>query len=252
MAKVKASKQHRMVVVRYRPILKWLIRIALCAIILSMGIGGYTYGYKQGAKKQKILEQSLAHQQKKAFALESERDQLAQELMNAKTGAEVDRKASEAVRQEVLTLKTSLQKTQEENAFYRNIMNPPKGQKGPTIGQWQVNSSGIAGQYDFKLVVKQLGKQTDWVKGRTQITISGQDKTGQAKQYDYKTLAVVDDESSQTNDPIALNVRFRYFQTLTGSFKLPKNFTPQQIAINLIVTEGKKTQTITKNYNWKQ
>ena len=250
MAKVKASKQHRLVVVRYRPILKWIIRATLCVTVLSVGLSGYTYGYKQGANKQKILEHSLAQQQQKALALESERDELARELMNTKTGAEVDRKASEAVRQEVLTLKTTLQKTQEENTFYRNIMNPPKGQKGPTIGQWQVNSSGVAGQYDFKLVVKQLGKQTDWVKGHTQITISGQDKTGQVKQYDYKALAVIDDESPQNNDPIALNVRFRYFQTLTGSFKLPKNFTPQQIAINLIVTEGKKTQTITKNYNW--
>ena len=249
MSKVKASKQHRMIVVRYRPVLTWVIRIALCAVFFSVAIGGYTFGFKQGANKQQLLELSLAQQQKKALALEIERNALTQELMNTKTGADIDRQANEAVRQEVLTLRTTLQKTQEENTFYRNIMNPPKGQKGPAIGRWQINSSGVARQYDFKLVVKQLGKQTNWVKGRTQIIFSGLDNTGQTKQYDYKTLAALV-EGPQNNDPVALNVRFRYFQTLTGSFKLPKNFTPQQITINLIVTQGKDTQTITKTVDW--
>ncbi len=254
MPKVKASKQHRLVVVRHRPVLKGLIRCALFIAITGAGIGGYTVGYYTGGHQQEALQQSLAEQQQAAQAFETELNTLTQQLVNTKTGAEVDRGASETVRQELLTLKSTLQKTQEENTFYRNIMNPPKGQKGPAIGQWQVSPSGVAEQYDFKLVVKQLAKHINWVQGSVEVLISGLDAKDQTQTLNYKALAVPEDTTGQKDttaksDPSALNVRFRYFQTLTGTFKLPKNFTPQQVTINLIV-EGKKTQTITKNYDW--
>ncbi|WP_053981425.1 DUF6776 family protein [Marinagarivorans algicola] len=254
MASVKASKQHRLVVVRHRPALNLLIRFTLFIAITGAGIGGYMVGYYTGGHQQETLEQALAEQQEAAQSLKAELNALTQQLVNTKTGAEVDRGASETIRQELLTLKSTLQKTQEENTFYRNIMNPPKGQKGPAIGQWQVSPNGVTEQYDFKLVVKQLAKHTHWVKGRVELFISGLDAQGQAQALNYQTLAIpqaTNDTKDTTakNDPSVLNVRFRYFQTLTGTFKLPKNFTPQQVTINLMI-EGKKTQTITKSYDW--
>lgn len=243
MSRVKASKQHRMVVVRHRPWLTGFIRAACVVSIAVAGFGGYTHGYNKGAAQQALLSQSLDKQQAITQALTLERDNLAQKLVNSTMGTQVDRKATEAIRQELLTLKNTLQKAQEQNTFYRNIMNPPKGQKGPAIGSWEVAPGALAGHYDFKLVIKQLGKHTNWVKGQASIVVSGLNAQGNNEEHTYEKLA------TPTEDSTALNVRFRYFQTLTGSFKLPANFTPQRSVITLVIA-GKKTQTITKSYDW--
>ncbi|HEY7773319.1 MAG TPA: DUF6776 family protein [Marinagarivorans sp.] len=244
MASVKESRQHRMVVVRHRPILQWAIRIIAVAAILASAMGGYHHGYRTGAVQQALLEQMLADHAERVKTLEASNNEMAQQLINTKTGAEVDRKANEAVRQEVLELKTALQKTQEENNFYRNIMSPGKGGKGPALGEWELTPAGAANQYRFKVVAKQLAKHTDWVKGHVAIEISGR-QNGKTATYNYSELAVAENG----DDKPALKVRFRYFQTLTGTFELPTGFEPSEVAVHLNVS-GNKNTTITQSYEW--
>lgn len=250
MATVKASKQHRMVVVRHRPILKWSIRCFTVLALAATAFSAHQYGFQQGATRQALLETMLAENVAKVDALETNNSEYAQQLINTETGAEVDRKSSEAVRQEVLELKTALQKTQEENNFYRNIMSPEKGGKGPAIGEWELTKTDAENQYQFKLVAKQLAKHTDWIKGHVSITIEGEENN-KATSYNYSDIAVKENanDSNDSKSATKLKVKFRYFQTLTGTFALPKNFVPEQVTVQLNVTDKKNT-TITKNYDW--
>ena len=250
MASVKESRQHRMVVVRHRPILKWSIRGFTVLALAATGAGAYHYGYQQGAGQLALLEKMLAENIAKVTTLEASNSEYAQQLINTKTGAEVDRKSSEAVRQEVLELKTALQKIQEENNFYRNIMSPEKGGKGPAIGEWELTKADEAGHYHFKLVVKQLAKHTNWVKGHVSITIEGQQNNSN-KSYNYSEIAIIEnsDNDKAKNDATKLKVKFRYFQTLAGELALPKDFAPEKVIIQLNMTDPKNT-TITQNYDW--
>ena len=236
-----------MVVVRHRPILKWSIRCFTVLALITTAFGAYHYGFQKGADRQALLETMLAENVAKVDTLETTNSEYAQQLINTKTGAEVDRKSSEAVRQEVLELKTALQKTQEENNFYRNIMSPEKGDKGPAIGEWELTKAEAEHQYHFKLVAKQLAKHTDWIKGHVSITLEGEENN-KRKSYNYSDIAVTentDDSEAETK----LKVKFRYFQTLTGTFALPKNFVPEQVTIQLNVADKKNT-TITNSYDW--
>lgn len=249
MAKVRESRQHRMVVVRHRPIFTWSLRVGSVVAIVAAGIAGYQHGFSSGAKRQAMLEASLEQQLNENGALHASARELEQQLINAKTGAEVDRKASEAVRQEVLELKAALQKAQEENNFYRNIMNPNDDKKGPTIGEWEVVASGNPDEYNFKLVVKQLANHNDWIKGHASIGIKGR-INGETKAYNYKTLANTDGlETDEKDKALALKLRFRYFQTLTGTFTLPAGFAPESVVVNIHL-DDKRYDTLTRSYDW--
>ena len=249
MAKVRESRQHRMVVVRHRPILTWTLRVGAGLAIVVAGIGGYQQGFSHGAERQAMLEASLEQQITENAALHASARELEQQVINAKTGAEVDRKASESVRQEVLELKAALQKAQEENKFYRNIMNPSEGQKGPSIGDWEVAASDRPDEYTFKLVVKQLANQNDWVKGSASIGIKGR-INGETKTYNYKTLAVTDGlDADEKDKALALKLRFRYFQTLTGTFALPEGFAPESVVVNVHL-DDKRKDTLTRSFDW--
>lgn len=238
-----------MVVVRHRPLLTWTLRIGAVIAIVAAGIAGYQQGFSRGAERQTMLEASLEQQLTENAALHVSVRELEQQVINAKTGADVDRKASEAVRQEVLELKAALQKAQEENKFYRNIMNPNEGQKGPSIGEWEVAESGAPSEYSFKLVIKQLANQNDWVKGNASIDIKGR-INGESKTYNYKTLAVTEGlDAGEKDKALALKLRFRYFQTLTGTFVLPEGFTPETVVVNAHL-DNKKNDTLTRSFDW--
>lgn len=249
MARVRESRQHRMVVVRHRPILTWVMRIGAVVAIVAAGVVGYQQGFSQGAQRQAMLETSLEQQLAENGVLHASARELEQQVINAKTGAEVDRKASETVRQEMLELKSALQKAQEENKFYRNIMNPNEGQKGPSIGEWEVVSSGKPQEFTFKLAVKQLANHNDWVKGSASIGIKGR-INGEATTYNYTTLAVTDGLDAEEKDKaLALTLRFRYFQTLTGTFALPDGFAPESVVIT-VTFDDKKKDTLTRSFDW--
>jgi hypothetical protein len=240
-----------MVVVRHRPVLKLCLRLLVVVAFVVAVTGAYKTGFQRGADRQIILEKTLAETIKSLQPLETLNQELAQQLINARTGAEVDRKASETIRKDLSNLRSTLQKTQEENDFYRNIMSPDEGEKGPAIDDWEVKFDEQNQYFTFKLLVKQLAKHTDWVKGHVEIVIVGTENN-LPKSYNYKDLAVIDSSEEKTqlkSETVALKVRFRYFQTLTGSFELPKTFTPQYVDISLIVGD-KKTTTITNSYEW--
>lgn len=238
-----------MVVVRHRPVLTWTLRIGAVISIIAAGTIGFQQGFSRGAERQVMLETSLQQQLTENATLQASARELEQQVINAKTGAEVDRKANEAVRQEVLELKVALQKAQEENKLYRNIMTPDEGQKGPNIGDWEVTPSSKPGEFSFKLVIKQIANQKEWVKGKVNIELKGS-INNETKTYNYKTLAVTDGLGTDEKDQaLALKLRFRYFQTLTGTFALPEGFAPESVVVN-VQLDDKRKDTLTRSFDW--
>lgn len=229
-----------MIVVRHRPILVWSIRVVVFATSIIGVVAAYQYGYSLGADKQAALEQALAETQQSVPQLEIQVAELTQLLINAKMGAEVDRKATEEVRKELLELKSTLQVTKEENLFFRNIMSPGKDQTGPDIGDWARSKGDDANKYHFKVVAKQLAKHTNSVTGTVKVLIEGKQQ-GQKVSLDYADIS--------TAEETQLKVKFRYFKTVEGTFVLPKDFQPEAVIVTLRIA-GKKPKNITKHFVW--
>ncbi len=240
-SRVKASRQHRMVVVRHRPVMTWFIRIGSAVLSLVSIVVAYHYGLTKGGHNYASLDHSVNQQASTIQTLEAEKNSLQQQLTNIQTGLDIDKQANENIRQQLVELRAALQSTTTENDMYRSILNPvDESDKKASLDKWNLSASNNADQYTFRVIAKKLSNPNDWIKGRVTLKINGE-RDGTQTVLDYTEQAIGDDKT--------LTVRFKYFQTVTGNFALPKDFAPKEIVVTLTL-DGKKQEVVTRTYPW--
>ncbi|GAA5315703.1 MAG: hypothetical protein AseanaTS_09080 [Candidatus Pelagadaptatus aseana] len=241
MTAVKGSKQHRMVVVTHRPWIRLAITSATLILLIGMSWFSYFFGLREGQ-----AQQAIAISERDELRLEVEEknkqiDGLRQDVANLKLGSQVDRKASEEVRAEVIELKAQIAALKEDISFYRGLMSPTDNKSGLTIGSLNVISTGVARHYEYKLVVQQLATNHKMLNGYLTFEIFGR----QGEQL--MTLPLKDVSDKVSYDRIKL--RFKYFQTLEGRLILPEGFEPERIELTAR-SLGDKSVVVEKKFGW--
>ena len=239
MAAVKGSKQHRMVVVPYRPVYKV---VAFLVFIILMGVFGrliYEYGNNQGLelKVEVVREKELVSKQLvEARVLISE---MRQQLSDLTLGSEIDNQANEEVRQTIENQRNLLAAQDEEINFYKGVMVPNAGSKGLRIERLDV-SSNAAGKVRYSLLLTQVVDKRGYVEGGVQLSLLGQND-GQEKALQL---------GEQGRDKAeAIKFRFRYFQNIAGEVQLPKGFVPREF---MVVAQSSEpiAQRLEKTFDW--
>ena len=239
MAAVKGSKQHRMVVVPYRPVYKVVVFLVF---IILMGVFGrliYEYGNNQGLelKVEVVREKELVSKQLvEARVLISE---MRQQLSDLTLGSEIDNQANEEVRQTIENQRNLLAAQDEEINFYKGVMVPNAGSKGLRIERLDV-SSNAAGKVRYSLLLTQVVDKRGYVKGGVQLSLLGQND-GQEKALQL---------GEQGRDKAeAIKFRFRYFQNIAGEVQLPKGFVPREF---MVVAQSSEpiAQRLEKTFDW--
>ena len=247
MTAVKGSKQYRVVAVPYRPWVRSLLVLGVLIVLAVSVTGSFWYGQKRGQVMQadavaerNILKTQLAEKSQEA-------DGFRQEVANLKLGAQVDRKASEGVRGEVIELKTEIAALQEDISFYRSLMAPTGNKRGLSIGSLNVISTGASRQYEYKLVVQQLATRHTMLNGNLSFTIVGRQKLSEEQGEQLITLSLKDVSDNVSYENIKL--RFKYFQTIEGRLNLPENFEPERIEL-IAKSTGKDSVVVEKKFGW--
>lgn len=241
MSQVKGSQQHRMVVVPYRPVRK--IITALVALLLVAGtvFGAYHLGNERGESLQAgaVTERDELREQVSRYSAEAE--QLRQQLANLKLGTEVDQRASEELRTQVIALEEEVTSLKENIAFYRGIMSPGDNDSGLAIGSLNVVSTGMPRQYRYKLVVQQLATNHQVLSGYVNFNVVG--RRGE------ETVTLPLQQLTDTVDSENIRLRFRYFQNIEGRLMLPEGFEPERIEVTARST-GNNPQTVEERFGW--
>ncbi|MCV6627538.1 MAG: hypothetical protein OIF38_15680 [Cellvibrionaceae bacterium] len=242
MAVVKGSYQYNLRVVPDEPGHRYLGKFAVAAVIIALIAGAYLYGrYEQRDQRQEALvELDLVRSQLREKAVEAE--ELRQQVANLALGAQVDQKANEDVRGEVIRLKAQIAELEENVSFYRGLMSPTENKRGLTIGSLDVIATGTPRHYQYKLVVQQLASNHGHLRGHMQFTVVGRDADGSARSYALKDLS-----SGVGSDQIRLG--FRYFQNVSGEMVLPEGFTPERIEL-VAKSSGKDAVKVEKKFGW--
>ena len=241
MALVKGSKITRVKVVeyRFRAVVIWVSLIV--ALLVISAVSSYYIGNKQGLGEQ---EQALADVERLSSELlvwQNQATEFEQLFENSKIASQVDRQASEEVRQEIISLKEEIARLSEENTFYKGIMSPNEKENGLTLGSVELLRSRNAKTYDYKIVVRQLAQRHNLLSGFLKVTVSGR-QDGLETSYPLMLLS-----DSVTQEQIKL--RFKYFQVLEGVLGLPEGFEPEGLQIEAKTT-GKDSQSVSKNFGW--
>ena len=241
MSLVKPSKQYAMTVVPYRPYRRFLQFFALSLTFLVAINGSFFAGhyYAVGSSENIVSERDILKDKYNEKSAEVAR--LDQQLANLKLAAEVERKANEEVRAEVVELKTKVAELQQDNTFYRSLMRPAPGDKGLVVDAPAVSATNIPHVYKYNFVIKQIVTQHRQVSGHVQFELLG-------KQGDvYQRLVLKDISDSVSVERIKL--KFKYFQRIEGEMKLPADFTPERIELKVAVDRPNKV-VIEKKFGW--
>jgi hypothetical protein len=241
MTAVKGSKQYRLMVVRYRPIWRWVVGFAVVMVMVAVGWGSYFFGNVGGSRiqEQVIAERDQLRQELQARIAEAEG--MSQQVANLSLASEVDKASSEDVRQEVIQLKGEIAALQEDISFYRNLMAPTENERGLTIGTVELMSTSAPRRYEFKVVVQQLATNHELLNGTLTINIIGREN-GVARIIPLSEL------SEQIEAP-DIRLRFKYFQSVEGQLELPFSFTPERIEL-IARSTGRNATEVEKKFGW--
>ncbi len=241
MAIVKGSKQCRVKVVEDRPLFRWTILVACLGLAVLAVFVSHQRGFSSGMENQEAALKELARYEGQLVASQKREKELEQKVANHSMGAEVDRKANESVRQEVIVLKEEIAVLTEENSFYRGLMAPTKNKRGLSFGAVELSQSDRPRTYSYKVVMQQLATNHNLLNGTLLCKVVGR-ADGVDVEYNLNQL------SSQLKTDV-IKLRFKYFQTVEGQLQLPEGFEPLRIEL-VAKSTGKNPVTVEKRFGW--
>jgi len=239
---VKPSKQYSMTVVPHRPYLRILIIFVFVFTFLLAVIGSFLLGRYYSTDGVDLGGEDIT-----SFKLEYEEQlldiaKLEQQVANLRLASEVDRKANEEVRGQVVDLKTQLVELEQDNTFYRSLMRPNASDQGLVVDAPSVTAIlGSIDRYKYNVVIKQIVAQHRLLSGYVEFELLGRQAGALRK------LALKDISDSINVEQIKL--RFKYFQRIEGEMLLPEGFVPERIQIKVVVQAPKKA-VIDKKFGW--
>lgn len=241
MAIVKGSKIRPVKVVYHHPYRRALSFIVCCIIAVGAVYASFYYGQHLGLATQEQTVADVVKLQAELSQSVTRVAELEQTLENSALGAEIDRKANEDVRQEVIELKEKIAALEEENSFYRGLMAPTKNKSGLTFGAVELSETDRPRTFSYKVVMQQLATNHQLLNGTLSYKVEGR-LNGETVSLPLKDLS-----PDVKSEPIKL--RFKYFQNVEGELQLPEGFEPDGIAL-LARSIGKDATTVEKHFGW--
>jgi len=238
---VKGSKQHKMIVLPYRPWRKTLACLGILLLVAATGGGFYFYGYSEGVFINGDARQERDELIVKVDVMSSQLNILQQELTNSEQANAVDRQALEEVQGTIINLRETIAQLEEDVLYYKQIMSPENTETGLMISQLDLLQTDLQNRIRYRLELRQAGNNDNLVSGYVNVNILGT-RDRQEISMPLRSLAVEEDQ-------LDIKLQFRYFQNIQGELILPDGFLPLGVQI-LAVDEGNNGKTIQKSFAW--
>ncbi len=204
--------------------------------VLLLAIAGAGYA---GGRLFSGLDQSyLAALEEMRTALEREGDALRRQRVNLQIEKTVGVQATDALREDIKSLRDEQAKLRQELVFYRSLMAPAKVRRGLQVASFELFARR-SGSFGYHLLLTQVTNQRARLRGKVWLTVAGE-LAGEAQVLPLTELAEV--------DGYPLSYRFRYFQDLAGELRLPPGFQPTEVRV---VVEGRGSKKLERSFLWR-
>lgn len=227
MARVRGSKQEKLLVKPHRPLRRVGWFLALLLLILAALAASFLAGRQHERQMQMVTpgeRQQLERLQRQIAAME--RDQQVDLL-----AVETSRKSIEALEQEISQLNKSI-------TFYRSIMEPQNGSRGLQVHNLGLERIG-SGRYRVNWVLAQVGKSKKVIEGRSDLSFSG--ISGSEK----RVLSLKEVAETEVNT----SFKFRYFQHFDAVVNIPEEM--QVVSVEVTAqSNGKDAQVVSREFEW--
>ena len=228
MARVRGSKQHRMVIKRHQPHQRWVM--AAAALVCAIVIWGVGFLFGQHFERQVQSLQAGGQQML---------EQLRGQLTELEQGHLVDQVAVQGARSDLKAKQEQIRQLEKDQAFYKGVLAPEKNAKGLQVDHLGVEKLSALRTFRLNWVLTQAGKNTNYLAGDTSFEVVG--KLAGVE----KVLSLKDVVSDGPN----LKFKFRYFQSFSVQIELPDKFVAETVLLSA-TAKGNKAQSISQQYEW--
>lgn len=213
-------------------VVKWLVFSLLCLL----------FGFLLGKFKQDMLENKLA-----VITLNFKK----MEIRNAKLETKQSRLdiVLVAEQQTIKSLLQSNKQLQEQVTvannklyFYEGVLAPENEITGVKVHSFEVTQNEQKGFWNYELVLMQSQQDRRLLHGQFNIFLSV------FEDQNFKLVAL-----SELSGQESSSFKFKYFQTIQGSFLLADEMSVDEIIVKLAVTGNRwyKEQNIEQHYDWR-
>ncbi|MHA7927024.1 MAG: DUF6776 family protein [Marinobacter sp.] len=229
------------VVIRHRPGYRFRRTAILLVFTIVAAVAGYATGLAQSGFRFSSAEESNQVLENEVEKLRDDYRKARQQLINLERGRAIDEQALNQARKTIVDLETRIGSLQSDLTFYKNIMAPSETSKGLQVDSFTLVRARNQDSYDFKLVLTQVGNNKSYISGVVAVNVIG-------LRDEEKEVIALRDLSEDIAD-LGVKFRFRYFQDVEGSLKLPEEFEPLEIQV-VAQAEGKKSSQAERTFNW--
>ena len=212
------------------------VKIAVACMICLL------LGFLLGKFKQDLLLEKIAVINIDNQALQVRNASLDSELSRLQVNAVSEQQSIKSLLESNKQLENALASANNKLVFYERVVAPELAEKGIQVYSFEITKNQLTKQWDYQLVLMQSQKERRLLKGKFNITLSvfEGDKLQQVK---LSTLV----------KDIGNSFKFKYFQTIQGSYSLPETFTVDEVIINLSVPGNRwyKAQKREARYDWR-
>lgn len=238
---VKGSEQDQLIIKRYNPWDKARRNLYLVIFFAVVGVGGYYGGLIDSVDDIQSLSLQRDTLQKSLAEAEHTISGMSQRVSILEKGGEVDRKATEGIRQTVIELKSQISTLEEEVSFYKGIMAPGGNDKGLRVSKIDVVQEENTNRFRYSIMLTQVSDNSSYISGLAAVNIVG------IRNGERIILPLRDLDSDVTE--LGVKFRFRYFQEIAGTLTLPSQFVPEQVQV-VSQSTGSKAQRVEQTINW--
>ncbi len=236
----------RLVVQEHAPWRQWVWIGVFSAVfgIASYALYSYTvsrlpYEWEELEIERAKLEGERKEQSRKIRQLKDENRRQAEKIVSLERGVEIEKASAQSLHDSLRDMQEELAAQEEQLAFYRGIVSPDQSKVGVRIYDLEVRESGEKSLYLFNLMLIQAVRHENSVSGVVSVELRGM-QGGAEKHIPLEEISVARDTK--------LNFSFRYFQDLTGAFRLPRGFIPSSVHIK--VNANSSGAVVEQDFQW--
>lgn len=161
-------------------------------------------------------------------------------IVTLQRSSDVDTAAGGELRQALAEMQAQVAESKKELAFYRGILSPEEAKAGVRVQQFTLGQTQKERTYTFDLILIQSARHDKSVKGDVKLRVDGL-RNDEAISITWDKLVL----DSKPN----IVFSFKYFQELTGTFRIPENFEPTLVELEVVPRDRSKDSFVDR-FDW--
>lgn len=235
-----SALETRILITIQRPSLWVLSFFCLLAAIALMSWLSFAYGQRVAGYDKSEAASYISDLESQIDNLSSQNTESQRKNAMLERNSTIDDGASEQLKISLSKVQVEALELKKELTFYKSIITPGDGKRSLLIQTIQLKQDAKTGDYQYKIMVSQRGRNDRFARGSITVTLGGTE-AGQTK------ILKLSEVSAEVKKPIRFG--FKYFQKFSGTITLPATFKPEYMRVK-VKARSSKIVPIDERFSW--